>query len=151
MKVGDTLVDIQEGKNFGCWTVGILEGSNLLGLTEEQTKNIDKEILNEKKRIIRKKFEDIGADVIIERIGDLPVAVDQINRLLASGGYPGGFHRVRSRKNLFYSLLSLFSSSSFFIFFFFFCSSFLYFRFFCSYFLYFLFLIFFFFASSFCY
>jgi len=33
VKVGDTVSDIREGKSVGCWTIGILEGSNLLGLS----------------------------------------------------------------------------------------------------------------------
>src|SRR5699024_8491212 len=31
-KVGDTISDIQEGINAGCWTVGVLKGSSSLGL-----------------------------------------------------------------------------------------------------------------------
>ena len=33
VNVGDTVVDIQEGKNAGAWSIGILTSSNLLGLT----------------------------------------------------------------------------------------------------------------------
>ena len=36
MKVGDTVADILEGKNAGMVTVGILEGSSVMGLTEEE-------------------------------------------------------------------------------------------------------------------
>lgn len=36
VKVGDTVVDIQEGKNAGAWSIGILTGSNLLGLTQAE-------------------------------------------------------------------------------------------------------------------
>lgn len=36
MKVGDTVADILEGKNAGLVTVGILEGSSVMGLTQEE-------------------------------------------------------------------------------------------------------------------
>lgn len=36
MKVGDTVSDILEGKNAGLVTVGILEGSSVMGLTQEE-------------------------------------------------------------------------------------------------------------------
>ena len=36
VKVGDTVVDMQEGKNAGAFAIGILTGSNLLGLTKEE-------------------------------------------------------------------------------------------------------------------
>ncbi len=33
LKVGDSVNDIREGKSVGCWTVGIIEGGSLLGLS----------------------------------------------------------------------------------------------------------------------
>ena len=38
MKVGDTVSDILEGKNAGLVTVGVLEGSSVMGLTGKSTK-----------------------------------------------------------------------------------------------------------------
>ena len=36
VKVGDTLADIREGVNAGVWSVGLITGSNEMGLTEEE-------------------------------------------------------------------------------------------------------------------
>lgn len=36
VKVGDTVADIQEGKNAGILSLGVLEGSSVLGLTQEE-------------------------------------------------------------------------------------------------------------------
>ena len=36
VKVGDSITDIKEGKNAGAWSIGILQGSNLLALTKEE-------------------------------------------------------------------------------------------------------------------
>lgn len=36
IKVGDTASDMKEGKNAGVFTIGVLEGSSALGLSEEE-------------------------------------------------------------------------------------------------------------------
>ena len=36
LKVGDTIADIKEGVNAGIDTVGIIEGSSLMGLSKER-------------------------------------------------------------------------------------------------------------------
>lgn len=36
MKVGDTVSDIREGKNAGAFTVGVIEGSSEMALTEAE-------------------------------------------------------------------------------------------------------------------
>lgn len=36
VKVGDTVADIQEGKNAGILSLGVLEGSSVLGYTQEE-------------------------------------------------------------------------------------------------------------------
>ena len=43
MKVGDTVADILEGKHAGLISVGILEGSSVLGLTEKEYENLSQE------------------------------------------------------------------------------------------------------------
>src|ERR1700722_11037194 len=36
VKIGDTVVDIEEGKNAGMWTIGLTRTGNLIGLDQEQ-------------------------------------------------------------------------------------------------------------------
>jgi phosphonoacetaldehyde hydrolase len=36
VKIGDTVVDILEGRNAGMWTIGLTRTGNLVGLTEEE-------------------------------------------------------------------------------------------------------------------
>lgn len=40
LKYGDTIADIREGVNAGVWSVGVIMGSNELGLTEEETRTL---------------------------------------------------------------------------------------------------------------
>lgn len=80
VKVGDTVMDILEGVNAGTWSIGILTGSNLLGLTEEEYGEMDAAELSLRKEKARKAYLDAGADAVIDRITDLPGAVEMINR-----------------------------------------------------------------------
>lgn len=79
VKVGDTITDIQEGKNAGAWSIGILTGSNLLGLTEEEYNNMESSKLKMLKDKAKKKYLDAGADMVIDTIRELPVAIEVIN------------------------------------------------------------------------
>ena len=83
VKVGDTVVDIQEGKNAGAWSVGILTGSNLLGLTQAEYEAMTPEELERRKQKAAERYTDAGADLVIDSIRDLPAAVSEINRRMA--------------------------------------------------------------------
>jgi phosphonoacetaldehyde hydrolase len=82
VKVGDTVVDMQEGKNAGAWSIGILKGSNLLGLTEEQYENMPVEELSALEAKATRIYYEAGADYVIDSIHDLPAAIDEINSRL---------------------------------------------------------------------
>lgn len=79
VKVGDTLSDIMEGKNAGTWTVGLLKGSNLLGLTEEEYDKLDPEELENLKISTAIKYYQAGADFVVEDITELPEIIKEIN------------------------------------------------------------------------
>ena len=40
VKVGDTIADIKEGLNAKVWSIGIVTGSNEMGITEEEYNRI---------------------------------------------------------------------------------------------------------------
>lgn len=83
VKVGDTVVDMLEGKNAGTWSVGILTGSNLLGLTQKEYDAMDPEELKKCKREVAEHYRKAGADIVIDSIIELPGAIDELNRRLA--------------------------------------------------------------------
>lgn len=63
VKVGDTVVDMLEGKNAGAWSVGILTGSNLLGLSQEEYEALEPEnwkYANGKRQKLTAKQEQIS-------------------------------------------------------------------------------------------
>ncbi|HIU48786.1 MAG TPA: phosphonoacetaldehyde hydrolase [Candidatus Avimonoglobus intestinipullorum] len=80
VKVGDTVVDMLEGKNAGAWSVGVLTGSNLLGLSQEEYEQMDSEALESRKRETADVYRKAGADIVIDSIRDLPDAIDKLNR-----------------------------------------------------------------------
>jgi len=62
VKVGDTVVDIQEGKNAGAWSIGILTGSNLLGLTQAEYEAMAPDELEQRKQAAAERYLEAGAD-----------------------------------------------------------------------------------------
>ena len=83
VKVGDTVVDILEGRNAGAWSVGILTGSNLLGLTQAEYQAADPDELKARKQKAADRYREAGADMVIDTILDLPAAIDELNRRMA--------------------------------------------------------------------
>lgn len=84
VKVGDTITDIYEGKNANAWSIGILVGSNLLGLTKDEYEKTPLVELNILKDMATKKYLEAGADMVIDNITELPKAIKQINQMMAN-------------------------------------------------------------------
>ena len=82
VKVGDTAVDIEEGKNAGCWTAGVIMGSSELGLDRNEVAALSEDELNERKKVVRAAYYKAGADYIIDDMDELLAVVDEINKKL---------------------------------------------------------------------
>lgn len=85
VKVGDTLVDIEEGLNAGMWTVGLTMTGNLLGLNEAQVNQMDEIAYELAHRRIAAQFSQAGAHFVIEGIWDLPDVIEEIEFRLEQG------------------------------------------------------------------
>lgn len=88
VKVGDTIVDIQEGLNAGMWTVGIVESGNEMGLPPQELEALPPDVRTSRVQAITKAFEQAGAHYVINQPHDLPRVIDQINERLAAGEQP---------------------------------------------------------------
>ena len=44
VKVGDTISDIREGVQAGVWTVGVVEGSSQLGLSQQLSTEVQEDV-----------------------------------------------------------------------------------------------------------
>lgn len=82
IKVGDTVADIAEGKNAGCWTAGVIMGSSELGLTRDEVAALSAEELKERTAIVRAAYYKAGADYIIDDMNELLAVIADINRKL---------------------------------------------------------------------
>ena len=68
IKAGDTVSDILEGKNAGMFTIGILEGSSVMGLHQDEFERLTEAEKEEKLAAAEKKFKDAGADAVVKDI-----------------------------------------------------------------------------------
>ncbi len=72
VKVGDTVSDILEGKNAGIVSIGVVEGSSEMGLSEKEyllLEDAQKESLYQQ---VKDSFLEAGADYVIRDMSELP-------------------------------------------------------------------------------
>lgn len=82
LKYGDTIADIKEGINAKVWTVGVVLGSNEMGLTQEEVAMMSVMELESRKTEVRRRMLDAGAHFVVDNIEELPVVIEKINKNL---------------------------------------------------------------------
>ena len=92
VKVGDTVADIQEGVNAGTWVVGVVEGGNELGLSEEEHRALSWSDSESRKGAVASRLKWAGAHFVIDRIGLLDKVLEEIDALLGKGACPCRFY-----------------------------------------------------------
>src|SRR5699024_12399219 len=65
--------------NAGVKTVGIVEGSSLMGLTQVEFDELNNEEQIAKRNEVKRKFESVNADFVIDSILDLIQIVEYLN------------------------------------------------------------------------
>ena len=83
IKVGDTLADIEEGLNAGCWTVAVVTG-NEIGMSLSDWTTLSEEKREEKTLRAIDSFNKAGAHFIVKSLTNLPEIIDEINMILLS-------------------------------------------------------------------
>lgn len=68
IKVGDTISDIKEGLHAGITSIGILEGSSMIGLTNEEYETLPADEQDRLCAEAEKKYMEAGADGVIRDI-----------------------------------------------------------------------------------
>lgn len=84
LKYGDTVSDVKEGVNAGVWSVGVVMGSNVMGLTEEEVNALPADELNRLKLNARMKLLAAGAHYVVDNITELPALIEAINTRMAN-------------------------------------------------------------------
>lgn len=78
VKVGDTIADIKEGVNAKVWSVGVITGSNEMGLTEKEYLQLPDTTRQEMKKAVRERMLAAGAHYVLDNITELPACIETI-------------------------------------------------------------------------
>lgn len=80
VKIDDSVVGIQEGKNANCWTIGVsMWSTNMKIKSINEAEHISREELNLKNEASRYILLGSGADYVINNLNELPVVINKIN------------------------------------------------------------------------
>ena len=71
VKVGDTLIDIEDGLNAGVWSVGVVDSSNVMGLTGEEFHALSEAEREERRTKVREVFREAGAHAVVDNLREL--------------------------------------------------------------------------------
>lgn len=88
LKVGDTVPDILEGRNAGCWSTGVVHSSSEVACSEAEWNGLTASEQAQRSAACVKTLQTAGAHATIATIASLPELVEQINARLAQGERP---------------------------------------------------------------
>jgi phosphonoacetaldehyde hydrolase len=88
VKVGDTVPDMEEGRNAGAWTIGVSLTGNELGLSAAAVVALPEADLTARLAPIEARLQSAGAHEVVRGVADLPAVLDAIEARLAAGERP---------------------------------------------------------------
>jgi phosphonoacetaldehyde hydrolase len=88
VKIGDTLVDIEEGLNAGMWTIGLALSGNELGLTQAEAAALSPESLASRRKQISARMYQAGAHYVVDGIWECIPIIHEINYRLSRSERP---------------------------------------------------------------
>lgn len=88
IKVGDTVVDMEEAFNAGMWAVAVAKTGNEIGLSEMEITALAPVELAAKLEAARTKLKKAGAHYVIDSLADILPLIGAINVRLAAGERP---------------------------------------------------------------
>lgn len=88
VKVGDTTSDMQEGRNAGMWTVGVLKGGSELGLSQDEVASMTADELDVRLAKATERLLAAGAHYVIDEIGRLDDVLAKISKRQSAGERP---------------------------------------------------------------
>jgi phosphonoacetaldehyde hydrolase len=84
VKIGDTIVDVEEGRNAGMWNIGLTRTGNLVGLDREQWAQLPETTKEAKLIRAQETLLQAGADYVAEDLASCNKALAAINERLRS-------------------------------------------------------------------
>lgn len=80
LAVGDTVPDVEAGRNADVWTVGVVRSGNLVGLSAEDVEALDPEERSSRWRLAAEELRAAGAHFTLDTFADVPDLVRTIER-----------------------------------------------------------------------
>jgi phosphonoacetaldehyde hydrolase len=81
VKVGDTVIDVEDGLNAGAWSVAVIDSGNEMGLSEEEFGGLSADEKESRRAAVRRRFEAAGAHAVVNDLGELPAVIGGIERV----------------------------------------------------------------------
>lgn len=94
VKIGDTVSDMQEGKNAGCWCIGVSVSGNEMGLSEDEVARLDSHTLESKKAKAKANLENAGAHMVCDGIWEAQKAIETIQNWIDEGYTPNATREI---------------------------------------------------------
>lgn len=88
LKVGDTVPDIEEGRNAGVWSVGVTRTGSEVGCTEDELHRLPPDQVRQLCTAATAKLTSVGAHFVIDSVADVPALVTEINGRMTRGERP---------------------------------------------------------------
>src|SRR5262249_48058679 len=88
VKVGDTVPDIEEGRNAGAWSVGVTHTGSEVGCTAEEFAALPDAERRERVAAAGHRLCAAGAHAVLGSAADVPALLDDLNDRLARGERP---------------------------------------------------------------
>ena len=88
MKIGDTVVDIEEGLNGGMWSVGVAVTGNEVGLTPPSTPHSRPTSSCRLAKEATERLSAAGAHYVVDSLADVLPVLERIEERLAEGEKP---------------------------------------------------------------
>lgn len=96
VKIGDTVMDMQEGRNAGMWTIGVIRSGNEVGLTLDGEAELRNAELRTRWTAAQERLLRAGAHYTMKHWGEIWEVLDQIDARIAKGEVPGEVPHERS-------------------------------------------------------
>ena len=77
-KAGDTVSDIREGKNAGCISIGVIEGSSEMAMAQDEFEALGTDEQAAARERVGSVFRAAGADAVIDTFAELPALLRQL-------------------------------------------------------------------------
>lgn len=88
VKIGDTLIDLEEGRNAGTWNIAVINSSSVMGMSPAAWTETPDDEIERRSEEIRDRFRAAGAHYVIATLHELCGVLDTIEHRIGAGELP---------------------------------------------------------------